>query len=163
MSQRRSAKTQSYWPASSGRRLNHPRASSAASFFGVRPLRLFNRQVGRHLIDPRRHPVSQSPFDGEIRRVPRLARGKFGRLFFGPLLGGRKLRLERIDMGFEHSDDLIGQRSFIGIPRARGAAVNPNAIVPTLGRPNPRSLIVAERLLPSATLGALPNRLGRHA
>jgi hypothetical protein len=66
-------------------------------------------------------------------------------------------------MGFEHSDDLIGQRSFIGIPGVLGAAINPNAIVPTLGRPNPRSLIVAERLLPSATLGALPNRLGRHA
>jgi hypothetical protein len=133
------------------------------SFFGVHSLRLFNGQVGRHLIDPSRHPVSQRPFDGEIRRMPRLARGKFGRLLFGALLGRRKLRLERIDVGFERSDDLIGKRSFIGIPEALSVAVNPSDIVPTLGRANSRSLIVSERLLPSATLGTLPNRLGRDA
>jgi hypothetical protein len=124
---------------------------------------LFNRQVGGHLIDPSRHPVGQRPFDGEIRCMPRLARDKFGRLLFGPLLGGRKLRLERIDVGFERSDDLIRQRPFIRIPEALRTAVNPNDVVPTLWRPNPRSLIVSERLLPSAALGALPNRLGRDA
>jgi hypothetical protein len=95
--------------------------------------------------------------------MPRLARGKFGRLLFGPLLGGRKLRLERIDMGFERSDDMIRQRSFIRIPKALRTAVNPNDVVPTLWRPNSRSLVVSERLLPSAALGALPNRLGRDA
>jgi hypothetical protein len=35
-------------------------------FFGLHPLRLLNRQIGGHLIDPGRHPVSQSPFDREV-------------------------------------------------------------------------------------------------
>jgi hypothetical protein len=73
------------------------------SFFGVHPPRLFNRQVGGHLVDPSRHPVGQRPFDGEIRRMSRLAGGKFGRLLFGALFGRRELRLERIDVGFECS------------------------------------------------------------
>jgi hypothetical protein len=133
------------------------------SFFGVHPLGLFNRQVGCHLIDPGRHPISQGPFDGEIGRMSSLTRGKFGRLLLGPLLGGHKLRLERLDMGFEHSDELIGQRSFIGIAGALSAAVNPSHVVPTLGRSNSRPLIVSKRLLPTATLRPLANRLGRHA
>src|SRR5258708_39022496 len=133
------------------------------SLFGVNPLRLFNDQVGCHLIDPRRHPVSQGPFDGKLRRMPRLARVEFGRLLFCPLLGGRKLCLERFDMGFERSDYLIGQRSFIWIAEALSAAVNTSGVVPTLRGPNPRSLVVAKRLLPTATLRPLANRLGRHA
>jgi hypothetical protein len=136
---------------------------SGESFFGVHPLRLFNRQVGGHLIDPGRHPVGQRPFDREIRRMPRLARGKFGRLLFGPLLGRRKLRLERIDVGFERSDDVIRQRSFIRIPKALRTAVHPHDVVPALRRPNSRSLVVSERLLPMATLRPLADRLGRHA
>jgi hypothetical protein len=40
--------------------------------------------------------------------VARLARGELGRLLFGSKLGGDKLRLERFDMGFERSNDLIG-------------------------------------------------------
>ena len=109
------------------------RELSGEPFFGVHPLRLFNRQVGGHLVDPGRHPVGQSPFDGEIGRMARLARGEFGRLLFGPLLGGRELRLERFDMGFEHSDDLIGQRSFIrnfgdrwARPSIRGRSFQPS-------------------------------------
>jgi len=94
--------------------------------------------------------------------MPRLARGKFGRLLFSPLLGGRKLRLERIDVGFQGSDNLIRQRPFIGIPEVLRTAVHPNAIVPTVGRPNPRSLVVSECLLPMAALRPLANRLGRH-
>ena len=95
--------------------------------------------------------------------MPRLARGKFGPLLFGAKLGSRKLRLERFDMGFERPDDLIGQRAFIRIPEALRAAVNPSAIVPTLGWSNPRALVVSKRLLPTATLRPLANRLGRHA
>jgi hypothetical protein len=136
---------------------------SGKSFFGVHPLRLFNRQVDGHLIDPGRHPVGQRPFDGEIGRVPRLARGKFGRLLFSALLSGRQLRLERIDVGFERSDDLIRKRSFIRTSETMSAAVNPTDFVPTLRRPNPRSLVVSERLLPMATLRPLADRLGRHA
>jgi hypothetical protein len=124
---------------------------------------LFNNQVGGHLIDPSRHSVGQRPFDSEIRGMPRLARGKFGRLLFGALLGGRKLRLERIDVGFERSDDLVRKRSFIRTPEDMSMAVDPRDVVPTLRWPNSRSLIVSERLLPSAALGALPNRLGRDA
>ena len=124
----RLAKAQSYW-AGFIRPASKPAARelSGQSFFGVHPLRLFDRQVGGHLIDPGRHAVGQRPFDGEIRRVPRLARSKFGRLLFGPLLGGRKLRLERIDVGFKHSDDLIGQRAFIRIAEVLSAAIHPNA------------------------------------
>jgi hypothetical protein len=136
---------------------------SGESFFGVHPLRLFNRQVGGHLIDPGRHPVGQRPFDGEIGRIPRLARGKFGRLLFDALLSGRQLRLERIDVGFERSDDLTRKRSFIRTSETMSAAVNPTDFVPTLRRPNPRSLVVSERLLPMATLRPLADRLGRHA
>jgi hypothetical protein len=139
------------------------RELSGESFFGIHPLRLFNRQVSGHLIDPSRHPVGQRPFDGKIRSMLRLARGKFGRMLFGALLGGRKLRLERIDVGFKRSDDLIGKRPFIRIPEALTVSVNPSAVVPTLRRPNSCSLIVSERFLPSPTLGALPNRLGRDA
>jgi hypothetical protein len=139
------------------------REFSGESFFGVRPLRLFNRQVGGHLIDPGRHPVGQGPLDGKIRRMPRLARGKFGRLLLGALLGDRKLRLERIDVGFERSDDLIRQRSFIRTSETMSAAVNRHDVVPALRRPNPRSLVVSECLLPTATLRPLANRLGRHA
>jgi hypothetical protein len=82
-------------------------------FFSVYPLRLFNRQVGGHLVDPSRHPISQGPFDGEIGRMARLSRGEFGSLLFRPMLGGRELRLERFDMGFEGPDDVLGQRAFI--------------------------------------------------
>ena len=131
--------------------------------FGLHPLRLFDRQVGGHLIDPGRHPVGQSPFDGQIGRMARLARGEFGRLFFRSMLGGRKLRLERFDMGFERSDELIGQRPFIRIPGALGAAIDPSDIVPAIRRPNSRSLVVSERLLPKAALRPLADRLGRHA
>lgn len=139
------------------------RELSGEPLFGVRPLRLFNGQIGGHLIDPGRHPVGQRPFDGEIRRMPRLARGEFDRLLFGALLGGRELPLERIDVGFERSDDLIRQRSFIRAPKAMSAAINPSGVVPTLRWPNPRSLVVTERLLPTATFRPLANRLGRHA
>ena len=45
--------------------------------------------------------------------MTRLARSEFGRLLFGALLGGGKLRLERFDMRFERSYDLVGQRSFV--------------------------------------------------
>jgi hypothetical protein len=97
------------WPASalpalkpSGRELG------SEPFFGLHPLRLFNRQVGGHLVDSGRHPVGQSPFNRKIGGMARLARGEFGRLLFGALLGGGELRLERFDMGFERSDDLIG-------------------------------------------------------
>ena len=161
---RRRAKGESQRPASSARRLNQPRASSAASLFSVSsPLGLFNRQIGCHLIDPRRHPVGQSPFNGEIGRKPRLPRGKFGRLLFGPLLRGGKLHLERFDMGFKRSDDLTGERSFIRIAGALSAAIDPNAVVPTLWRPDPRTLVVSECLLPLAAPGPLADRLGRHA
>jgi hypothetical protein len=95
--------------------------------------------------------------------MQRLTRSKFGRLLFGALLGGRELRLERIDMGFERSDDLIRQRSFIRTPESMSAAVNPSDVLPTLRWPNPRSLVVPECLLPTATLRPLANRLGRHA
>ena len=95
--------------------------------------------------------------------MPRLARGKFGHLLFGALLGGRKLRLKRIDVGFERADDLIRKRSFIRTPEAMSAAVNPRDVVPTLRWPNPRSLVISEGLLPTATLRPLANRLGRHA
>ena len=139
------------------------RELSGESFFGVHPLCLFNHQVGGHLIDPSRHPVGQRPFDGKIRGMPRLARGKFGRLLFGAMLGGRKLRLERIDVAFERSDDLIRKRSFVRTPEAMSTAVNPSDVVPTLRWPNPRSLVVSECLLPMATLRPLANRLGRHA
>ena len=156
--------TWSYWPALSGPTPKPAtRELRGESLFGVHPLRLFNRQVDCHLIDPRRHPVSKSPFDGEIRRMPRLARGKFGHLLFGAKLSSRKLRLERFDMGFKRPDDLIDQRSFIRIPEALSTAANPNAIVPTLGRSDPRALVVSERLLPMAALRPLANRLGRHA
>jgi hypothetical protein len=140
-----------------------PRELSGESFFGVHPLRLFDRHVGGHLIDPSRHPVGQCPFDGEIRRMPRLACGKFGRLLLGTQLGGRKLRLERVDVAFERSDDLIRKRSFIRTPEAMSTAVNPSDVVPTLRWPNPCSLVVSECLLPTATLRPLANRLGRHA
>ena len=68
--------------------------------------------------------------------MARLARGKFGRLLFGPLLGGGKLRLERFDMGFEHSDDLIGQRAFIrNAERAeRGHSIRTASFQPSGGR-----------------------------
>jgi hypothetical protein len=131
--------------------------------FGLYALRLFHRQVGGHLVDPGRHSVGQGSFDGKIGRMARLTCGKLGRLLFGPLLGGRKLRLERIDMRFERPDDLIGQRSFIRIPEALRAAIHASGVVPTLRRPDPRALIVSERLLPSAALGPLSDRFGRHA
>ena len=96
--------------------------------------------------------------------MARLARGEFGRLLFGALLGGGELRLERLDMGFQRPDDLIGERPFVQNAGAQGAIVrDPNDIVPTLGRPNPRSLVVSERLLPTAALRPLPDGLGRHA
>src|SRR3984893_7199224 len=152
------AMARSYRPFSSG-----PPPEPAArelrgeSLFGVHPLRLFNDKDGCHLIDPRRYPASQGPFDGKLRRMPRLARREFGRLLFRPLLGGRKLRLERFDMGFERSDNLIGQRSFIWIAEVLSAAINPSGVVPTLRGPNPSSLVVAKRLLPTAALRPLPN------
>lgn len=96
--------------------------------------------------------------------MARLARSELGRLLFGAMLGRRKLRLEGFDMGFERSNDLIGQRSFVRKTRPQAATVRkPRKIVPTLRRTNPRSLIVSERLLPPAALGPLPNRLGRYA
>jgi hypothetical protein len=131
--------------------------------FGLDPLRLFNRQIGGHLIDPGRHPVSQSPLDREIGRVARLARGEFGCLLFHPMLGCRELRLKCFDMGFECSDDLIGQRPLIRIPGTLDAAIDPSDIVPAIRWPNSRSLVVSEGLLPKATLRPLANRLGRHA
>jgi hypothetical protein len=131
--------------------------------FGLNPLRLFNRQVGGHLVDPSRHPVGQSPFDGKIGRMARLACCEFGRLPFGPVLGGLNLGFERFDMGFEGSDELAGKRSFIRIAEALSAAVSPRAVVPTGRWPNPRSLVVSERLLPLAALRPLANRVGRHA
>jgi hypothetical protein len=66
-------------------------------------------------------------------------------------------------MGFEGSDKLVGERSFVKMSDALGAAVNPRAVVPTGRWPDPRSLVVSERLLPLAALRPLPNRLGRHA
>jgi hypothetical protein len=93
-----------------------------------------------------------------------LACGEFGRLLFGALLSGGKLGLERFDMGFERSYDLIGECAFIHDARPERAIVrDPNDIVPTLWRSNPRSLVVSERLLPPSALGPLPDRLGRHA
>jgi hypothetical protein len=148
-----------------GRPTLEPAASEPGCepFFGVHSLRLFNQQVGGHLIDPCRHPVGQGPFDGEISRMARFARSEFGRLLFGPLLGGLNLGFERFDMGFEGPDELVGERSFIKISETWGAAVSPRAVVPTLRWPNPRSLVVSERLLPLAALRPLANRLGRHA
>ena len=49
--------------------------------FGLYPLRLFNREVGGHLVDPGRHPVGQGPFDGEIGGMARLARGESAACF----------------------------------------------------------------------------------
>src|ERR1700722_10010593 len=96
--------------------------------------------------------------------MTRLARGEFGRLLFGALLSSGKLRLERFDVGFKRSDDLISQCSFVDDAGAQSAIVrDPNEIVPALRGPNPRSLIVSERLLPPAALGPLPDRLSRHA
>jgi hypothetical protein len=140
---------------------------SAAEFgreplFGFHALRLLHRHVSGHLVDPGRHSVGQSPFDGKIGRMARLARCEFGRLPFGPLLGGLNLGFERFDMGFEGSDELAGKRSFIRIAEALSAAVSPRAVVPTGRWPNPRSLVVSERLLPLAALRPLANRLGRH-
>ena len=77
-------------------------------FFRVRPLRLFDRKVGGHLVDPRRHPVSQGALDSEVGGVARLARGEFGRLFFGAQFRRSYVRLERLDMGLQRPDDLIG-------------------------------------------------------
>jgi len=117
--------------------------------FRIHPLRLFDRKVGGHLVDPGRHTVGQGPFDSEVGRIARGARGKFGLLLFQPLLGGRKLRLERFDMRFKRSDDLIRQRALVNDPGPQSAIIrSPNDIVPALGRPNPRSLVVSERLLP---------------
>jgi hypothetical protein len=59
--------------------------------FRIHPLRLFDRKVSGHLVDPGRHPVGQSPFNGEIRGMAHLACGEFGRLLFGALLSGGKL------------------------------------------------------------------------
>jgi hypothetical protein len=95
--------------------------------------------------------------------MARLARSELRRLLFGPMLGRRKLSLERFDMGFEHSDDLIGERSFLRISEALGVAVDPRAVVPPIRRSNSRPLIVSERLLPMAALRPLADRLGRHA
>jgi hypothetical protein len=131
--------------------------------FGLHALRLFHRQVGGHLVDPGRHSVGQSPFDGKIGRMTRLARSEFGRLLFGPLFGGLNLGFERLDMGFEGSDELVGERSFIKISQALTTAVSPRAVVPTGRWPNPRPLVVSERLLPLSALRPLANRLGRHA
>ena len=119
-----SAIAERYGPA-----LSRPTPEPAArklgreSVFGVHPLRLFNRKVRGHLIDPRRHAIGQGPFDGEIGRMPSLTRGKLGYQLFGSLLGGRKLRLKRIDMGFERPDDLVGQRSFVHNAGAQSAIV----------------------------------------
>jgi hypothetical protein len=131
--------------------------------FGLHALRLFHRHVSGHLVDPGRHSVGQSPFDGKIGRMARLAGSEFGRLLFGPLLSGLNLSSERFDMGFEGSNELVGKRSFIRIAEALSATVSPRAVVPTDRWPNPRSLVVSERLLPLAALRPLPNRLGRHA
>ena len=96
--------------------------------------------------------------------MARLARGEFGRLFLGAQLSGGKLRPERFNMGFERPYDLVGERAFVHNAGAQRAVVrDPNDIVPTFGRPNPRSLVVSERLLPTATFRPLANRLGRHA
>jgi hypothetical protein len=60
--------------------------------------------------------------------------------------------------------DLIGKRAFAHNAVARSAVVRDSSkIVPTFGRPNPRSLVVSQRLLPPAALGPLPDRIGRHA
>jgi hypothetical protein len=92
-------------------------------FFRIHPLRLFDREVSGHLVDSGRHPVGQSPLNREIRGMTRLSRGKFGRLLFGALLGRGKLRLERFDMGFERSYDLIGERSFVDNTSAQSTIV----------------------------------------
>jgi hypothetical protein len=151
--------------AGAGRARLEPSASKLGRelLFGLHALRLFHRQVGGHLVDPGRHSVGQSPFNGKIGRMTRLARCEFGRLPFGPLLSGRNLGFERFNMGFEGSDELAGQRSFIRIAEALSAAVSPRAGVPTGRWPNPRSLVVSKRLLPLAALRPLANRVGRHA
>jgi hypothetical protein len=95
--------------------------------------------------------------------MARLARGEFGRLLFGPLLGGRKLCLERFYVGFEHANDLIGQRSLIRIAETLSVAIRPNSVIPALRRPDPRAFVIPERLLPTAALRPLANRLSRHA
>jgi hypothetical protein len=94
--------------------------------------------------------------------MARLARCEFCRLLFRSLFGGPNLGFERFDMGFQGSDELAGKRSFIRIAEALSAAVSPRAVVPTGRWPNPRSLVVSERLLPLAALRPLANRLGRH-
>jgi hypothetical protein len=160
--QRRQAKAEYDWPASARPTLEPAPRQLGEPLFGLYPLRLFNRQIGCHLIDPGRHPISQSPFDREIGRMPRLTRCKFGRLLFGPLVGGRNLSLERFDMRFERPDDLVRQRSFIRIAGGPSPAIQPSAVVPALGRPNSRPFVVSKRLLPLATLGPLSDRLGRH-
>jgi hypothetical protein len=141
-----------------------PRELGGEPLFGLRSLGLFDREVGGHLINPGRHPIGQSPFDGEIGGMTLFPRGEFDSLLFCPPLGGPELRLEGFDMGFERSDDLVGERSFIHNPSAQRAIIgHPNNIVPTLGRPNPGPLVVSERFLPSAALCPLSDRLGRHA
>ena len=75
--------------------------------------------------------------------MARLARGELSRLLFGSKLGGRQLCLQRFDVGFEHSNDLARQRSFIRTARPLDVAVNPSRIVPTIRRSNPGSLVVA--------------------
>jgi hypothetical protein len=105
------------------------------SLFGLHALRLLHRQVCGHLIDPGRHPVGQSPFDGEVGRMARLACGKFGGLFFGPQLGGRELRLKSFNMGFEGSDELAGERSFVGATgRCARPSIRTTSFQPSGGR-----------------------------
>jgi hypothetical protein len=159
----RQAKAGSYWPASARPTPEPaPRELGGEPFFGVYPLRLFDGQIGSHLINPGRHPVGQGAFHGKIGRMARFARGKFSRLLFGPMLGGRNLCLKRCDMGFERSDHLIGQCSFVRITGTLSATVNRNDILPALRRTNSRPFIVSKRLLPLATLCPLPDRLGRY-
>ena len=60
--------------------------------------------------------------------MARLARGEFGRLLFGAQLGRGELRLERLDMGFERSDDLIGEPPFVDDAGAQRAIVRTRTI-----------------------------------
>ena len=100
------------WPASvraAGASTIRARARPPASF-PPPPVSPVHRKVGGHLVDPRRHPVSQGALDSEVGGVARLARGEFGRLFFGALLRRGELRPERLDMGLQRPDDLMGER-----------------------------------------------------
>ena len=93
-----------------------------------------------------------------------LAPGEFSRLLFGALLSSGKLRFECFHMRLKRPDDLIGEPAFVRDACALSATVpGPIDIVPALGGPNSGSFIVSEGLLPPASLGPLPDGLGRNA